>query len=793
VLGYIHEVKPHPDADRLVLAMVDHGTGGIEQIVTGAPNLHPYRGQKLSPPIPVPIAREGAEVYDGHSEIPGKRMTLKEKAIRGIPNRHMVCSELELGLSDEHEGVLLLDYEDYKQYAPGTPLQAVLGDVILHVDFTPNLSRCMSILGVAREVAALFDLPLHEPDYTLPYTDGGDIHQKLAIEIQEPDLNPRFTAALLQNVRLGPSPQWMHRRLQMIGQRPINNIVDISNYVMFELGQPTHAFDYDLLQTRAGGNKPTLITRLPQAGEKLTTLDGQEHQLQGHNLLVADQAGPLSFAGIMGGQESEVQPDTQNVLLEAAAWNLISIRKTLSSTKISTEAAGRFSRGVHPAMAWRGLARAARLMIDLAGAKLLPGVLDVYPRPAEELVLDFPLSEVARILGFPIPAEEVVGILRRLGFGVDPQGDTLRVSVPDHRLDIGAGVVGWADLLEDIARIYGYNRIPNTQIRDEIPPQRNNLPLEREELTRDLLAQMGLQEVINYRLTTPEREGLLVPDGAPSAWDWRDYVALANPISADKTVMRQTLLAGLLEMAERNSYQRKRQALFEVGAVYLSQPGHKLPAEPLRLGIFMAGPRALATWQGGESGAMLDFYDLKGVVEGLLAGLHITGASFAAAEHSSFRPGRVASLMIGGQNLGYLGEIHPLVTESFGIEVNLERPLLGAELDLEALLALASLSHPVRAIPTTPAVYQDISFVLDRAIPAAQIEAVIWKAGKDLLAAVDLFDVYTGEQIPADKKSMAYALTYQSLDSTLTDGQVAKVHKAIVGAVEHQLGAKLRG
>jgi len=791
VLGFIHAVKAHPDADRLVLAMVQHGTGELEQIVTGAPNLFQFKeAGALTPPIPVPIAREGAEVYDGHAEKPGARMVLKERKIRGIPNRHMVCSELELGISDEHEGVLLLPADEFGGIAPGTPLVEVLGDVILDVELTPNLARCFSMLGIAREVAAILGVPLREPDTSLPTPSAKDIEKHIAIRIQNPDLNPRFTAALLQNVTIKPSPFWLQRRLKAIGQRPINNIVDVTNYVMFEMGQPTHAFDYDILARRAAGKTPVIITRLPNTGEELTTLDNTTHKLQAHNLLVADEAGALSLAGVMGGLESEVQdatqgsPGSQTVLLEAAAWNFINIRQTISSTKQHSEAAARFSRGVHPAMALRGLGRAAKLMVEVSGATLVPGIIDTYPNPPAPVVVELPIAEVRRILGFEVPQAEVVGILRRLQFDVAENGAVLTVTTPDHRLDIGEGVIGQADLIEDIARIYGYNRIPDTLLRDELPPQRANSSLEREERTRDILAQAGLREVISYRLTTPEREALFLP-----ATEKQPYITLANPISADKTVLRQSLLAGLLEVAARNQHHHDRQAIFEIGSVYLPTPDAPA-AEPVRLGVLLTGLRGLPDWQGGTSEKM-DFFDLKGVLTALLDGLRIDldAAQSEPTQHPSFHPGRVARLVVHGENVGYFGDVHPLVLEAYDITT----PVVAAELALDKLLAFARPAHSVRPIPTQPAVYQDISLVIERTTPAAHIEQVIWKAGGELLVGVELFDVYTGEQIPSDKKSMAYALTYQHSEETLTDKQVARVHQKIVAAIEKQLGATLRG
>ncbi|NJL93598.1 MAG: phenylalanine--tRNA ligase subunit beta [Anaerolineae bacterium] len=599
----------------------------------------------------------------------------------------MVCSELELGISEEHEGVLLLDYAEFAGHTPGTPLQDALGEVVLDIELTPNLARCFSILGVAREVAALYSAPLHTPDTSLPVANGaGHINDAVHLEIREPSLNPRFTLGLVQGVTVRPSPGWMQRRLRLIGQRPINNLVDVTNYVMFEIGQPTHAFDYDILVERAEGNTPHIITRLPTPGEHLTTLDGKVHPLEPHFLLVADEAGPLSFAGVMGGLESEVQDPTdhlldatgipvegealphgkasarpqgtQNVLLEAAAWDNINVRKVLSSTKMHSEASARFSRGVHPALALQGLGRGLRLLLEVSGGTLVPGVLDEYPQPPDPVVVELPVTEVRRLLGFDIQQAEIVSILRRLGFAVVEDSGNLLVTVPAHRLDIGTGVIGQADLVEDIARVYGYNRIPDTQIRDMLPPQHSNPALEREEAARDLLVGAGLREVISYRLTTPEREARLVPSGQSDSWGLGHYITLANPIASDKTVMRQTLLAGLLEIAELNARFQTRQNLFEIGTVYLPAQNGPLPEEPRRLAILMMGQRQQPAWQRDlRQSQNMDFFDLKGVVEALLVGLQLPteAVQIAATEHSSFHPGRVLSCVWLGRLLASLG------------------------------------------------------------------------------------------------------------------------------------------
>ena len=824
VLGAIREVKSHPNADRLVLAMVDYGGDALEQCVTGAPNLFAYKDKgPLDPSLLAPFAHEGAEVIDGHGE-GGARMILKERALRGIPNRSMVMSEKELGLSDDHEGIMLLENETYGQHAPGTPLQDVLGDAVLDIDMLPNIARAYNIVGVAREVAALTGAPLRYPPLDV-VMEGPPIEGQAQIEIREPELNPRFTLALLRDIAIKPSPQWMQRRLMLAGMRPINNIVDATNYVMLELGQPLHAFDYDVLVERAGGQPPTIITRLPEPGERLVTLDGAEHALDEYNILVADTAGALSIGGVMGGLESEVQdgferaleaigvpiaegddderipigkaaargPVTKNVLLEAAAWNFINIRRTMQSQKMSSEAGLRFSRGVHPAMAERGLRRCIELMRQTAGGTVAQGIIDNYPLPAPVVEVDLPLNQVERLLGFSIPADEIVRILRALEFTVEPRGDVLHVIVPDHRLDIGTGLTGCADLIEEIARIYGYDRLPLTIVRDELPAQRANVPLEREERARDVLAKAGLREIVTYRLTTPEQEARVTPEGQPSSWRQAPYITLANPISTDKVALRHTLLAGMLDVAASNARHTERQRLFEIGHVYYPVEGQELPDEPTHVGLLMTGPRDLPDWQGDARQGSIDFFDLKGVIEALIKDMRIDGAvSYRPTEHSSFHPGRAAELVIDKRVVGVLGEVHPLVRQAFGLGLDLEKPVLAAELDLDALTASVPMLRNVSPVPTQPAVYQDIALVVDRTVPAADLEAVIREAGGALLEDARLFDVYEGDPIPAGKKSLAYSLTYRAPDRTLTDKEVAKAHERIARAAEKRLGAALR-
>ena len=791
LLGAIREVKPHPNADRLVLAMVDYGADELEQCVTGAPNLFEYKGiGALDKPLWTAFAKEGAEVWDGHSDEP-KRMILKEKPLRGIPNKSMVCSEKELGLSDSHEGIILM-HED-PGYPPGTPIADVLGDIVLEVELTPNLARALSIYGVAREVAMLLDVELRPPSSGARgfemLAEGAPIDGEVSIEIREPSLNPRFTAALLRGTTIKPSPEWMQRRLRLVGQRPINNIVDVTNYITFEIGQPLHAFDYDKLRARAGGSAPKIITRLPEPGETLETLDEVKRTLDPHNILVTDTAGALALGGVIGGAETEISDSTTNVLLEAANWNFINIRRTMQSQKVQTDAGTRFSRGVHPSQSILGLKRGIELMRVTGGGQIARGIIDEYPGEPAPARVDLPVSEIERLLGVAIKADDAARMLLRGGFEVEMDGEMLHVTAPDYRMDIGTGIVGQADVVEEIARIYGYNAIPTTIIADAMPPQRADRPFELEEKTRDLLAALGLRENISYRMTTPEREAQLTPPGAESAFPAGRYVELANPISSDRTVLRHTLLANLLENARANARWTRRQQVFEIGNIYLANPGEALPDEPLRLGLLMTGPRYESAWLGADSGDNVDYFDIKGVVESLLDGLHISGAAYSRSGHTSFHPGRSAQLSVNGQPIGTFGELHPLVASAFDLT---DAPVYVAEFDLDALLQHAPAMYSVKPLPITPPVLQDIALVVKEETPAADVESVIVKAGGDLLKGVQLFDVYRGEPIPAGHKSLAYSLTYQTDDRTLTDKEVASVQTRIVKAAERELGAKLR-
>lgn len=784
LLGAIREVKQHPGADKLVLAMVDYGGDELEQCVTGAPNLQPYLGKgELNPPLWTAFALEGAVVYDGHKE-GNHLMTLKGKELRGIYNKSMVCSEKELGISEAHEGIILMDHDE--AYVAGTPMTDVLGDVVMDVELTPNLGHGFSILGVARLVAALTDKELSEPSYDF-VAEGDSIEGQAMIDIREPELNPRFTLTLLKDTTIQPSPFWMQHRLKLVGQRPINNIVDVTNYITFEIGQPLHAFDYDKLVERAGG-APTIITRLPEAGEKLTTLDDVERELGENQILVCDTAGVLSLGGVMGGAETEVSDETTNVLLEAASWNFINIRKTQQAQKIFTEAGTRYSRNIHPSRAILGNGRGIELMRQTGGGTIAEGMIDSYPLPPEQVYVELPIGEVQRLLGIEISLQDAADMLSRLQFDVTIAEDTLRVDAPNYRTDISTDRVGIADLVEEIAIVYGYDRIPNTIMADAMPEQNRNRELEVEEAVRDLLVALGLDENISYRFTTPEAEAQLVPQGAESSLPAGGYVEMANPISSDKTVLRHTLLRNLLENAANNARFNNQQQVFEIGSIYLKN-GNVLPDELKRLGVLMTGVRRTEDWTHDEAEAPVDFFDLKGIVEGIIGGLHLPDTRYERSNHSTLHPGRSAALYAGDTYLGDFGELHPRVAQAIGLDGH---KVFVGEFDLEAMIALAPDLYGVAALPTTPAILEDIALVVSEDVSAADLEAVIRKAGGKLLRDVRLFDVYRGDSLGDGMKSLAYALTYQTNEKTLKDKDVKKIRKSIEVLTKKELGAKLR-
>jgi phenylalanyl-tRNA synthetase beta chain len=680
----------------------------------------------------------------------------------------------------------------------GMPLADYLGDVIFTVKINPNMARDACLLGVAREVAALTGRKLRPPSFEMK-SAGDSLRKQLKIKIERPELNPRFTAVLIRGVTIAPSPEWMQRRLTRAGMRPINNIVDITNYVMLETGQPLHAFDWDSLTKRAGG-PVTIVTRTAKPKETLVTLDGAARTLDDFTVLVCDGQGALSIAGVMGGADSEVRDTTVNILLESASWDFINIRRTVDAQKLPSEAAFRFSRGVHPAMAPRGLARAAELMRTLSGGTISRDIVDAYPKKAPIVRVDLPLREVRRILGVSIPLKKVAQILESLEFScrvkesaprrnrrgkVADEDVVLQVSAPDHRLDIGTGVIGQADLIEEIARIYGYDKIPEAQIADLLPKQRSNPSLEQEEAARDLLVNLGLQEVLSYHLTSPEREANVYPPGTnpPDS----KYVRLANPIVPDRCVMRRSILASVLEAAARNAAHTDRIALFELGPVYLPG-GEPLPAEPVQAAVVLAGPRTGANWQPADRTPM-DFFDLKGILEDWTAGLHLPDVAFEGASDPRFHTGRCAKLSVGGTAAGIVGQLHPQTAARYAWA---GRELLAAEIDFELLRPHLLKRYGVRPLSDFPPVLEDLAVAVPDDMPAERVIRTIRAAGGEIVKSVRLFDVYRGAQVGEGMKSLALSLTYQSPDRTLANTEATEIRNRIIKSLEGDLGGKVR-
>jgi phenylalanyl-tRNA synthetase beta chain len=771
LIGKVLTVERHPNADRLTLVTVDYGASQPKTVVTGAPNLKVGdSGQKII------LALSGSKLFDGHASEKVLK-ELKPSKIRGVASDAMVCSAYELGISDEHEGIILLEDD-----APvGAPLAGFMGDIVLDLDVLPNMARCLSMIGVAREVAALTGQTLRLRTQALSF-HGKPADNSVRIVIEDPRLSARYAALLLKHVTIGPSPGWMQRRLTYAGMRPINNIVDITNYVMLEWGQPLHAFDYDVLVKRAGGQPPVITVRPAHAGEVLTTLDSQRRELTPDDLVIADTAGAVALAGVMGGADTEVTTTTTNILLEAANFDFRSIRRTMKALNLPSEASMRFSRGIHPELVKPAADRAADLMRRHAGASVSAGMVDNYPAPVAPQVITLEMAEVRRLLGMDFQVGEAARILRALEFHVEQAAPVnLQVTTPPHRLDIQASS---ADLIEDLARIHGYDRLPATLLADQLPEQHTNRGLELEERTRDILVDAGLQEVITYSLTEPSRE---VPLGLESG----EYVRLVNPISSERVVMRQTILAGVLDVAAANLRHMSEVRLFELGSVYLPQPGEKLPREPKRLAVVLIREVFEDFWADGSAGRpQVDFFDQKGVVEALASDLHLPAVSYARSTVAYLHPGQAAELRVNGQKVGDFGLLHPRVAEAYKLPI---RQALVGEFDLDAILAAVPERHLYIPIPRFPAALRDIAVIVDEAVSAEEVVAEIRAAGGPLLRGIRLFDLYRGESIPAGKKSLAYALTYQADDRTLLDKEVDKAHKKIEDRLKNMLKAQIRG
>ena len=757
-VGQVLAVQPHPNADRLSLCRV--GTGPEElEVVCGAPNV--AAGQKVC------FAKVGAAIYNTHTS---QRETLKPARIRGVLSQGMICSEVELGLGQDHNGIVVLP-----DNAPvGMPLDQYLGDTILDLEVTANRVDCLSVLGVAHEVAALTGKAVREPDTSYP-EEGPAIGTQVSISIADPDLCHRYTASLIQGVKVGPSPQWLQKRLTQVGMRPINNVVDVTNYVMLEYNQPLHAFDFDKLQER------TVIVRRARPGEPLTTLDGVQRQLDSEVLLIADAHDPVGIGGVIGGAGSQIGPETKNVLLESATFNSRNNRRTAQALHLRTEATLRFEKGLRPELAPLALRRAAQLIQQVAGGLVARGIVDVFPdraRPTTTVRLS--VARLKKVLGMELPIEKAEEVLRSLGFHCQRQDPaTLLVTVPYWRTDIAIE----DDLVEEVVRIVGYDAVPTTMLATPIPDHQPAPMHGLQERVRDALAAAGMQEVITYplvRLEELEKVGQLDRGKLP--------LKIANPLSEERAYLRHTLRASLLaSLADNQGHGEGPFRLFEVGRIFQPRPDD-LPEERGVAAGVLAGRRWPPSWLADPPSAdPLDFYDAKGVVAAVLEGLGVT-AVYEPAEDPSFHPGRCARIMVGDSPLGVVGEVHPTIQARFDLRFE---PVSLFELRLDELLrVLPQAAQPFKPLARFPAANRDLALVVAANVPAGRVADII--ARHRLVERVELFDVYTGDKIPPATKSLAFHVYFQSPAHTLTAEEVDHSLQSLLRTLEREVGASLR-
>ena len=784
VIGKVLEREKHPDADRLSVCTVDTGDGEPRTIVCGAPNVE--AGQT------VPVALPGATMPGGAK--------LGKAKLRGVESHGMILSAAELEVAEESAGILVLD----EGPAPGTPLDEVLpvAESVLELEVTPNRPDCLGVYGVAREVHAISAVPLAaEPwEEDAPATGEGEAGDYASVAVEVPELCPRFTARVFTDVTIGPSAAWLQARLSAAGQRPINNVVDITNYVMLLTSQPLHAFDLDKVPDGA------LTVRAADEGEKMTTLDDVERSFDAETVLVCDSRGPSGIAGIMGGQVSEVSDDTTRVLLEVANWNGTNILRTSRLLGLRSEASSRFEKQLHPELCMRAQRIASRLLVELCGAKLVPGTIDVAADTQTVSRIRLRGERVEGLLGMKIEQADQVAYLERLGFAVEADGEDLVVGVPpDRHYD----VTREADLIEEVARVHGIDRhLPST-----LPGSTGQAgALRRDQRLRrraeDALRDLGFDEIVGWSFTDPGEAGRLrIPADDPRS----QGIAISNPLSEDQSTMRTNLLGSLLNAAQRNlSHDAEQVSIFESGRIYLQTPPTGLKqvidrpesarrrplmgefvgerdapfVEPHRLGALVVGPLTPGSWRGGGDAA--DFFALKGVLEGLADRLGVALAFESAAE-PFLHPGRSAKVVVDAAGAGWIGELHPLVCRQWDLD-----SAVGFEADLSALVAAASAGKETfEDVTAFPAVRQDLAVVVPDEVPAAQVRAAVLTGGGELLRAAEVFDLYAGEQLGEGRKSLALRLEFRAEDRTLTDDEVATQREGIIDKLE-KIKVKIR-
>ena len=748
VVGRVVSITRHTNSDHMWVCQIDVGAGEPVQIVTGAQNVH--EGDL------VPVAQH-------NSWLPGGVHITKGK-LRGEVSNGMLCSLKELGLTLNdfpyaiEDGIWILQ-EDCK---PGDDINTVIGndDTVVDFEITNNRPDCYSILGLAREAAAAFNKPMRHHDPVVRGGAAGELSELLEVEVPAEDLCRRYTARMVRNVKIAPSPKWLRQRLRANGVRPINNIVDITNYVMLEYGQPMHAFDYRYV----GSGK--IVVRRSEPGEVLTTLDGNVRTLTPGMLVIADETKPIGLAGIMGGENSEIMDDTVDVVFESANFNGTSIRQTALALGMRTEASGKFEKNIDPLLTLPAVDRACELVELLGAGEVMDGVIDVLNDIPEPRTIELEPDRINGLLGTDISEADMVEYLRRLEIPVE--GHEIRV--PSWRPDL----VGMADIAEEVGRLFGYNNIPTTSFRGAATEGGYTEAMKLENRAGSLCRSLGYSEILTYSFVSPSIfDQIRLPEDS----SLRNAMRIQNPLGEDASIMRTVALPSMLAiLARNNAYHNDAVKLYELAKVYLPKPGQILPDEPKHLVL-------------GTYGEHEDFFKMKGEIEAFLRGMNVPEARYTAEKHDpTFHPGRCARVSVGGVDLGCFGQIHPLVARSYGIDGE----IFAAELNFTALLSLQLPEKTYTPLPKYPAVTRDIAVVCDEAVTVAALSDCIRAAGGKLLRSVELFDIYRGKGIASGSKSAAFRLTLRADDRTLTDADSDGVVSAVLAALEKELNAKLR-
>lgn len=741
VVGKILKIEKHPDADKLVVCQVDIGEGESVQIVTGAKNV--FEGAF------VPVAKH-------KSSLPGGVKITKGK-LRGVLSCGMMCSVNELGMSDEPaDGILILPDD----VTPGADITEVLGldESVAEFEITSNRPDCMSIIGLARESAATFNRGFKIPEVKAT-GNNEDVNDYASAEIAAPELCSRFIGRVIKNVKIAPSPEWMQKRLKACGIRAINNVVDITNYIMLEYGQPMHAYDLDHVE----GHK--IIVRRAEEGELLETLDDQPRTLQNSMIAIGDEKRAIGVAGVMGGANSEVCDTTVTVMFESACFNAVAVRRGAKALGMRTDASALFEKGLDPENCLPAIQRACELMEQLGAGEVVGGMIDIYPVKKEQTVLPFEPDKMNRFLGLEVSAAEMKEILARLEFEVKDD----KVYVPTFRGDIES----MADIAEEVARIYGYDKIPTTMMKGCVTVGGKSKKQHLEDVIRDSLTAVGLYEVTTYSFIDPKENDMIL---MPQEDDRRNMVRISNPLGEENSVMRTNMLSSVLKVLKTNFSRRNAEAgIFEIGSVYIPKEEQVLPDENQIVAVGMYGG--------------CDFYDIKGKVENMLADLNINDYEFITCKDDpSFHPGRCAHIYACGKFLGIIGQIHPKVAANFKIGVETYCALL----DFNVLLSGYTTDRQYKALPKFPATSRDIAVILDKNINVGEVIKIIESNRNGILESYSLFDVYEGEQVGDGKKSVAYSLLFRAEDRTLTDKEVNEVMDKILSGLKEKLNAELR-